>query len=129
MNTTTTKKGKAVFQLPGSATAREYWLEWDRDWLTVIDEESRADFFDLKKGQALFKSGEGVCDGWEQAEWEAVFRLIRAKPLGRKPLPAERKRVRLNTIVAPETLAKIRELSEAGNLSLGQLVDRWAARS
>ncbi len=45
---------------------------------------------------------------------------------GRKPLPADKRRVRLNTIVAPETLQKIRELSEAGNLSLGQIVDHWA---
>jgi hypothetical protein len=47
------------------------------------------------------------------------------KKTGRKPLPADKKRVRLNTIVSPETLAKIRELSEAGNLSLGQVVDQW----
>jgi hypothetical protein len=52
--------------------------------------------------------------------------MTTTKKAGRKPLPAARKRVRLNTIVAPETLAKIRELSEAGNLSLGQIVDQWA---
>jgi hypothetical protein len=45
---------------------------------------------------------------------------------GRKRLPSDKKRVRLNTIVSQETLAKIRELSEAGNLSLGQVVDQWA---
>jgi hypothetical protein len=48
------------------------------------------------------------------------------KKTGRKPLPADKRRVRLNTIVSPETLAKIRELSESGNLSLGQVVDQWA---
>jgi hypothetical protein len=52
--------------------------------------------------------------------------MTTTKKAGRKPLPAERRRVRLNTIVAPETLAKIRELSGAGNLSLGQIVDQWA---
>ena len=55
-----------------------------------------------------------------------MIHMTTTKKAGRKPLPAEKRRVRLNTIVAPEKLAKIRALSEAGNISLGQVVDQWA---
>jgi hypothetical protein len=55
---------------------RQYTLEFTAENLTVIDAESRADFFALVGLQIVFQTGEGVCDGWESAEWERVFSVI-----------------------------------------------------
>jgi hypothetical protein len=55
---------------------REYTLEFTAENLTVIDGDSKADFFALVGLQIVFQTGEGVCDGWESAEWERVSSVI-----------------------------------------------------
>ena len=55
---------------------REYTLEFTAENLTVIDGESRADFFHLVGFQILFQTGEGVCDGWESSEWARISAVI-----------------------------------------------------
>lgn len=56
--------------------AREYTLEFTAEHLTVIDSESRADFFHLVGFQIVFQTGEGVCDGWEAPEWNRISAVI-----------------------------------------------------
>jgi len=61
----------------------EYTLEFTAENLTVIDGDSKADFFALVGRQIVFRTGEGVCDGWESAEWERVSSVIFAAREGR----------------------------------------------